>query len=780
LRELCAATVRLAPEGIIIQDLDGVVLLANAAAVRILGLRSADGGDASAPGAGWASYDESGARLDRVDHPARVALETGQPVTGFVLAVERPGGDRRWLEVDASLIELEGEAVAVASRLRDITDERRKAAALDASEERLRLAGMAGVVLWEWDVATGERWRQGTLSVLGREPVDPNRWADLVVAEDRPLLDVHRRALALHDRSDGTFRLEAGGETRWIHSHVEVVDRAPDRTPTHLRGRAVDVTEVSEANRQLTQLLDSMMDGYLVIDSDWRIRFVNQRAVELLGPRIKEMLGAGLWDLAPALLGTRFEAEFRSAMAGANVEFEAYFPHHAVWYEVRGHPTSGGIAVYFRDVTELRHAATHDPLTGLPNRTALVGWLQEHLAEQEVAVLFLDLDRFKVINDTGGHGLGDLVLCDAAERLCEVVGDQGLVARLGGDEFVVAVAGHGPDHVRRMADEVLDAFRVPVDVQGRHLVVTTSLGLATSAPGGATAEELIRDADAAVYQAKDAGRNRAAVYDEAVRQSIVARLELEGELRQALAASAISAHYQPIFDPRSRRAVGVEALARWHHPTRGAVSPGEFVPVAEETGLVCELGDRMVERALADVVAIGRALGSAEARIWVNVAPRQLEEPGFAADLVTRIERAGATGRVGLELVESALTGNTPVAEAALRELAAAQVPIAIDDFGTGHSSLARLSAFPFHMLKIDRTFVADLARPAGERIVAAIIDLAHAVGALVCAEGVETEAQLRVLEELGVDRVSGFYLARPVALESVAAVATEGCRTLG
>jgi diguanylate cyclase (GGDEF)-like protein len=627
-------------------------------------------------------------------------------------------------------------------------------------------------------------------------------WLAAVHPDDAPRVLTNMRRVAAGDEvpADVTFRIvPPDGPVRWLVAHSEVVERDEQGRPVRLAGSLVDATELELANAEVARLLDFMTDGYVTLGVDWRIRFVNSRAARFLGRRRDELVGAVVWDCFPEVVGTDVDAHLRRAMGGEDVELEAFYAPLDAWYELRVHPLPDGVAIYFRDVTrrrqgeaergrllakaerasrELVHAATHDPLTDLPNRLALAQWLDHHhggRADAEpLSLLFLDLDRFKLVNDSHGHAEGDALLVEAGRRLRRIVRPGDLVARLGGDEFVVAITGRSEPAAVALAERVLDAFRAPFPVQDRRLVVTVSVGIAFAADG-ATPETLIRDADAALYQAKDAGRNRIGIFDDEVRQRVVARLGIEADLREALDRREVSAHHQPIFDVRTGAVVGVEVLARWDSAERGTVPAGVFVPIAEETGLVLGLGDVVFDRAVAAAAELDRSPSTAGATVWVNVSALQLEAPSFAPDLVVRLSRAQLLDRVGIEFTESALARDASAAEAALRLLEAAGLRLAIDDFGTGYSSLARLARHPVDVLKIDRSFVQRLGEEAGVPVVAAIVELAHAIGAEACAEGVETAEQLARLRALGVDTVSGFLLCRPVPLEDLEGGAAAG-----
>jgi diguanylate cyclase (GGDEF)-like protein len=398
----------------------------------------------------------------------------------------------------------------------------------------------------------------------------------------------------------------------------------------------------------------------------------------------------------------------------------------------------------------------------------LLSWLEDRSREQPpgcVAVLFVDLDRFKLVNDTHGHAAGDAVLVETARRLERTVRPVDVVGRLGGDEFVVAVGRTTACESRGLARRLLDAVRAPVEVGDRLLQVSASIGVALGLPG-ATPAALLRDADAALYRAKHAGRNRIAMFDDELRRAVVVRLDTEADLRSALERAEIFAHYQPIFDTRTGEAVAVEALARWDHPRRGLVSPTSFVPVAEESGLILSLSDVIFDAAAEAVATLEQVFGASEAIVWVNVSARQLEHPAFARQLIARIDAAGVAGRLGLEITERALTRDALATAASLRELDAAGLHLAVEDFGAGFSSLASLARNPVHTIKIDRAFIDDIEAPGTAAVVRATVELAHALGAVARAEGVESADQLDHVRSLGVDLVSGFHLGRPQPLD--------------
>ena len=418
---------------------------------------------------------------------------------------------------------------------------------------------------------------------------------------------------------------------------------------------------------------------------------------------------------------------------------------------------------------QLAFLAHHDSLTDLPNRGLFDDRLRQALArgvpDDGFALCFIDLDRFKLVNDSLGHGAGDSVLIEVARRLKALCRSADTLARLAGDEFVLLVEGAGnAEAASGIASRVLTALARPIRAGGQEIDVAASLGLALYPGDGGDVETLLRNADAAMYAAKAAGRNTFRFYDEAMNRRASQRLALETDLRRAVGRDQLELFYQPQIRAADGSLAGVEALLRWHHPERGLVSPVEFIPLAEEAGIITELGEWALRRAAQQMVE-WRARGVAVPRAAVNLSPRQFHDAELADRLERILAEAGAPAAwIELEITESAAMHDPAGAVLVLQRLRERGIQVALDDFGTGHSSLSMLRTLPLNVLKLDRSFVQHLPESATDAAVAeAVVTLAHRLGLLVVAEGVETEAQRQFLGAIGCDLLQGFLFARPL-----------------
>ncbi|MDF3020379.1 MAG: response regulator receiver protein [Steroidobacteraceae bacterium] len=550
-------------------------------------------------------------------------------------------------------------------------------------------------------------------------------------------------------------------------------------------GRLVQEVEESEARQRA--MLDALPDLLLVVD-------MYDRIVDRLGAtenhpflqggvkheqKISELVSG---DAARAITHALDDCRVRNERT--ELEFEAFRDGVERRFETRIVPyDKGRLLVVLRDVTErhrannrIRELAFFDPLTQLPNRQYLLQLLEEARREaaatgERFAVVRINLDNFKRINDSIGHGAGDALLQAVALRLgtfLKLERDGAVtmpLARLTNDEFAVAIRHLQSDaDVQNVVTNVVAAFASPYMIRHRDFFVSCTLGIAIFPDHGGFADELLRTAGLALQEARAGGSNRGVVYSEHMRARSVARLELETELRRALEQNELFLAYQPQIEVASGRIASVEALVRWRHPTRGIVPPDEFIPIAEESGLIVQLSDLVMRQALKQISEWWKA-GCRDLRVAVNVSGAQFEAPGFPDWVFAHLDEAGLPGAcLELEITESLLMVDEAAAALAVRAVRELGVHVAIDDFGTGYSSLAYLKHFPIEALKIDRSFVADLGRDSNDAaICAAIIAMGRQLGLKIVAEGVESAEQLQFLATHGCTLAQGFYIARPV-----------------
>ncbi|MDL2408522.1 EAL domain-containing protein [Rhizobium calliandrae] len=456
--------------------------------------------------------------------------------------------------------------------------------------------------------------------------------------------------------------------------------------------------------------------------------------------------------------------------------------HEASMFEfLTGIAQTIGIAIdRHYDAERITFLAEHDALTGLPNRTLLDRMLDDMLrradeASGEVAVVFLDVDNFKLVNDSLGHAAGDELLKIVAHRISEEIGRDNLVSRIGGDEFILALQQTEEDFVPRLA-RIREAIARPLTLAGMNLQLTCSMGMACFAAHGKTATELFANADMAMYRAKENGRNSIQVFDPAMAENARQKLGRSEELRRAIERDEFVLHFQPQKDMTSGEIIGVEALVRWNHPTEGLVFPGEFIPLAEESGLIVPIGEAVLRKACGQAKK-WQELGLPPVKIGVNMSARQFQEPGMIRHVAAALAESGLEPRwLEIEVTESLLMRDVQGAIMKMHELNALGVSLAIDDFGTGYSSLSTLKRFPLSRLKIDRSFIADIPDDADDMaITSAIVSLARILALDVIAEGVETEAQAHFLSEAGCHAIQGYLFSRPIPAEEMTRVMREG-----
>ena len=545
---------------------------------------------------------------------------------------------------------------------------------------------------------------------------------------------------------------------------------------------------------ELRTITDNIPAMVAFVDCDKRYRFVNRNYERWLGVKPEQMLGRTALEIYGEAKYAALQPSLERALAGQTFAVD----HHvgaghtagrARWFNIMYMPKIAsdgkvsGVYILSSDITDVVDAegralflAEHDELTMLPNRAAFQAAVGRTLAHCELeasqfAVIFVDVDRFKVINDTLGHAAGDHLLQALAKRMKQVVRGKDLVARMGGDEMCLLLHDvRDASHASEIAERILTALRVPIELRtGMKHHVTVSAGVAIYPQDGTDVATLLRHADIAMYRAKAAGRDGFALFGAHDSAPAEARLNLELELRTAIDQGQLVLHYQPRIDVVTGRPLGMEALVRWQHPQRGLLAPAHFIDIAEETGLIVTMGAWVLRHAGQTLQRLQRG-GAPDLVMSVNVSARQFKNPRLVDEVAEMLELAGcAPHQIELELTESAVMEQPEVAEATMRRLKALGVRLAMDDFGTGYSSLASLKRFPVDCVKIDRSFVNDIPGDAGDSaLTRAIIAMGHSLGLHVVAEGVERRDQLDFLRREGCDEYQGYWFAKPMSEEAL------------
>ncbi|MGQ4584492.1 EAL domain-containing protein [Lysobacter sp. F60174L2] len=670
-------------------------------------------------------------------------------------------------------------------------------------EERLKLALWAsGDQFWDYDVATHAMHRmrvpESSTARPDTEITVESRLSSAhgIHEEDLPgVLDTLRR----HLRGEATLFLSEhrtrdrdDEDWRWIRARGRVVDRDADGRALRVAGTARDITASRSAERERrisSEVLRSMAEAVAVFDRDFMFVSINPAFTRMIGYSDSEVAGRSTSLIDSSQHDPDFYARMRAELQRAGRwsgeiwqqrkdggEFLCWLQASAV---NDGHGQHGHYVAVLSDITdqkraeqELRFLANYDTLTNLPNRALLSERLSRAIERaratgHKIAVLFLDLDRFKDINDSFGHAAGDRILRAAAQRLQRTVGAGHTVARLGGDEFTVVLEGLGDaaqaEHVAR---ELLTAFEEPLDFDQRHnVVISPSIGISLYPDHARDPDHLLKHADTAMYQAKAIGRRAFMPYTESMDIDIRLRASISAALRKVLDSDELSLAFQPRLSLADGRITGVEALLRWNSAEHGEISPMRFIPLAEETGLILEIGEWALRRACL-TLQHWRADGLSNLTMAVNVSSLQLLRGNLPGVVARVLQETGIPAScLELELTESVIMGNPGKTAATLQAFRELGVSLAIDDFGTGYSSLSYLKRLPITTLKIDKEFIADLTHdPDDAAITTTIITMAHSLGLNVVAEGVETEAQMRFLRVHGCDEIQGYWLARPMA----------------
>jgi diguanylate cyclase (GGDEF)-like protein/PAS domain S-box-containing protein len=611
---------------------------------------------------------------------------------------------------------------------------------------------------------------------------------------------VHRRVAELYAMPD----LEDRDRLEFLDGRIIERFSAPQRLGDVIIGRVWTFRDVTERERTQAALrasearfravFDQAAVGIALIDGSGRITTTNPALRSLLGYSPDELQNRRFYHLVPTEDADGIAVALQAIASGdsPNLSLEQRYVRRdgeSVWAAVtmsRASDSEGeldGVIAMVQDITtrktleaRLTHQASHDPLTNLANRTLFRQRvelaLQRAPNRDQVVVMFLDLDNFKAVNDSLGHGAGDQLLVTAAARLLNATRGSDTVARLGGDEFAILLENVREDaETRIVAERVAKAMHHPITVGDETVVVGASIGIARPYREHEGADELLRNADVAMYTVKGTGKGRYEFFEPAMHAAAVDRLELESDLRRAVSQGEFVLYYQPLVQLDSDRVVGVEALLRWQHPRRGIVEPHEFIPVAEETGLVIPIGRWVLRHACRQAQAWWHALDAEDERtVAVNVSGRQLQDEGFVADVAEVLADSGLPPeRLVLEITETVIMHRTETMVQRLQELKALGVHLAIDDFGTGYSSLSYLQQFPIDIIKIDKEFVEGMERDAtGTALTRTIIGLGWTLGLSTVAEGIESPQQRAALHELGCEVGQGFLFARPLPADEV------------
>jgi len=728
--------------------------------------------------------------------------------------------EERWFELKVTPLREDREVGTVIMHL-DITSRKRAENAHQMLTERLSLAtAVAKVGVWEWELASDNlTWDFTMFEIYGFAPITPlpyTKWSSAVHPEDLPHVEATlRRVIDQKFQGSAEFRITTPtGAVRNI-SAVEGVILDGRGNVSRVIGVNMDVTDRKEAEENLFAekeraqvTLNSIGDAVICADISGNITFLNLVAEKLTGWSCQEATGQLMGDVLQILDATSRQVISNIMHLAVVQDRNMNLPANCILIRRDGleipvedslapiHDRQGsttGTVIVFRDVSAARtmaiqmaHSAQHDFLTGLPNRMLFNDRVAQAIAlgrrhSKKVAVLFLDLDGFKHINDSLGHPTGDKVLQSVAKRLVDCVRFSDTVSRQGGDEFVVLLS-----EVDQSEDAAISARRILHAVAEAHSIdkhdlhVTTSIGVSVYPDDGPDSETLIKNADTAMYQAKENGRQSYQFFKSAMNIRAVERQSIEEHLRRALEQNEFTLHYQPKVNFITGDITGAEALIRWKRPKEGLVSPGRFITVAEDCGLILPIGNWVLREACKQ--ARVWMVAGCPIRVAVNISALELRDESFLEGVFAILAETCLDPRLlELELTESVLMKRPEAATSILKNLRAAGVQVAVDDFGTGYSSLSYLRKFPADALKIDQSFIRQISvAPAETTIVTAIIRMGQSLNLRVIAEGVETQAELEFLQSQHCDEGQGYYFSRPVSAQQFAVLLETGIQTAG
>lgn len=734
----------------------------------------------------------------REDREAMVAavLAGGGEVVDFEVEQRRKDGSSIWAMMSVCAIYGDdGSYAGIQGVVRDITEHWKIRKTLEDSEDRFRrlsdVASEAICIHFQGKIIDFNRafenlfcyTREEILQMWAWDVIDPR---DIPRAKEMVKLQYEDPYEVRGIRKDGSiFPMEIYSKQSWMGEKSVRVTSIHDLTQRK---------QSEETVRLLSQAVEQSPVAVLVVNADGLVQYANSAYADVSGHAGGTVVGQPLVKLFPAKARCVVEDMWQALTHGGEWRGEVRVQSRSgmpCWLQVRASrvSTPGDDVTHYlvvmEDVTvrkeqerRLQHQALFDGLTDLPNRSQALDRLSHEIetarnAERKVALLFVDLDEFKSINDSLGHEYGDELLVLASERLRKAAGPGCMVARFGGDEFLVIMGDiAAPSAAESVAKAVVEAFSSPFTISRRDLIATASIGLAVYPEDGRTQQTLLRNADTAMYQAKLGGRNRYCFFTARMNEEAEARLKIEGELRRAVGTDQLFLHYQPLVEVRTGRVLGMEALLRWKNPELGNMPPDRFISLAETSGLIVPIG-RMVLFSACHAARRWVDAGHSEVRVCVNVSPRQFQDVGFIDDVRGALSDSGlAATNLELEITEGLLLAERGDVDNLLHSLGGMGVHLSIDDFGTGYSSLSYLERYPFNTLKIDRSFmIGMLERQERKVLVETIVAMASGLGLKVIAEGVETVEQLAHLDAINCDIAQGYLFSRPIAESEIEAI---------
>lgn len=589
--------------------------------------------------------------------------------------------------------------------------------------------------------------------------------------------------------SEITLQNKNGKEVAVFSSHVMFTNQYDTKQMYCID---IDLADVKKAQanavfneHMLKAIFEALPDLFFLMNKDGTIVDYHASSIDNLYVAPTEFIGQKITDVLPGMVAKKFETHINKVLQQdemTSFEYALNLPQGLVYFEARINNLSkyDQIMVIIRDITEqhksaelIRQQAHYDSLTLLPNRFLALDRLSQILIEaqrknEKTAVLFLDLDDFKKVNDSLGHEIGDKLLIESSQRLQSVLRKEDTVGRLGGDEFIILLRGVEDHHyASKIVEKLLNNFRKSFKINGKELLLTMSIGIAISPENGSTVSDLLRNADTAMYQAKSLGRNTYSFFTKKMNIIIQRRIAIEEQMYGALQRNEFYLHYQPQFDTKNKYVIGAEALLRWNNPILGNVMPDEFIPIAENTGLIVPIGKFVIEQAVS-FLAKWKSVSEGKKKLTmaVNLSPSQFRDEGLFSFIKTVLSGENIPPEdLELEITEGLLMSCQLNIADVLAKITNFGIKLSMDDFGTGYSSLSYLRKYPFNVLKIDRSFISGITQNEEDlNVVKATIAMSHSLGLTVIAEGVETPCQLTLLNELGCDIVQGYYLSKPIS----------------